>query len=123
MAIGNPLTLSEFIEEVKQELLLQEHESKVPLFSVDEVVLELQVTAQKEGSGGLNIQVVELGAGMSREDVHNVQVTLTPLLSKEERIRLYKKRYPERWKAVEHVNIEGGLKGGDEESLSEDLYD
>lgn len=122
MAIAHNLTLSEFIEEVKQELLLQEYESKVPLFSVDEIVLELQVTAQKEGSGGLNIQVVELGAGMSREDVHNVQVTLTPLLSKEERIRLYKKRHPERWKAVEHVNLVGALKGGDEESLSDDLY-
>ncbi|HWS82722.1 MAG TPA: trypco2 family protein [Ktedonobacteraceae bacterium] len=117
----NPIELRELIEQVKEELLSQEMgtNNKVPLFSVDEVELELQVTVCKEGKAGLQIHVIELGGNVSRDDVQVVKVTLSPLLSKEERIRLYKSRYPDRWQALEDAAVQGGLKGGSQRPLGD----
>jgi hypothetical protein len=77
---------------------------------------------RKEAKGGLQIHVIELGGGASRDDVQTVKVTLTPLLSKEERVRLYRTRYPERWQALETASVEAGLKGV-ERSLEDEVGD
>jgi hypothetical protein len=121
MSEGNSIRLAELIEHIKQELLSTEAEGEnpIPLFSVDQVNLELQVTARKEGKAGIKVYVVELGGGGSRDDVQKVTVTLTPLLSKEERIALYKTRYPEKWKKLEETSIEGLLKGSNDEPLGD----
>ncbi|ACC85033.1 trypco2 family protein [Nostoc punctiforme] len=117
----NSIGLAELIEQIKQELLSTEVEGEkpIPLFSVDQVSLELQVTARKEGKAGIKVYVVELGGGGSRDDVQKVTVTLTPLLSKEERIALYKTRYPQKWKLLEETSIEGLLKGSNDEPLGD----
>jgi Trypsin-co-occurring domain 2 len=121
MSEGNSIGLAELIEHIKQELLSTEVEGEkpIPLFSVDQVNLELQVTARKEGKAGIKVYVVELGGGGSRDDVQKVTVTLTPLLSKEERIALYKTRYPQKWKLLEETSIEGLLKGSNDEPLGD----
>jgi len=118
MSDENPIGLTELIEQVKRELLSTEIDTPeaTPFFSVDEVTLELQVTVSKEGKGGVNIHVVEFGGGVKRDDVQTVKVTLTPLLSKEERVRLYKTRYPELWRSVEEATISGTIKGSTEET-------
>jgi hypothetical protein len=69
--------LAELIQEVKRELLAPEIGSPeaVPLFSVDDIVLELKVTVHKEAKGGVKVYVVELGGGGSRDDVQTVRVT------------------------------------------------
>jgi hypothetical protein len=56
----------------------------VPLFSLDEVKLELTITVRREAKGGINVHVVELGGTGRRDDVQTVTVTLTPWLSKQE---------------------------------------
>ncbi|MFW9259594.1 trypco2 family protein [uncultured Nostoc sp.] len=121
MSEENSIGLAELIEQIKQELLSTEAEGEkpIPLFSVDQVSLELQVTARKEGKAGIKVYVVELGGGGSRDDVQKVTVTLTPLLSKEERIALYKTRYPQKWKLLEETSIEGLLKGSNDEPLGD----
>lgn len=121
MSEENSIGLAELIEHIKQELLSTkaEGEKPIPLFSVDQVNLELQVTARKEGKAGIKVYVVELGGGGSRDDVQKVTVTLTPLLTKEERIALYKTRYPEKWKTLEETSIEGLLKGSNDEPLGD----
>lgn len=89
--------LAELIEQVKRELLpaTSDKEAEVPLLSVDTVELELQVTVRKEGKAGLKFYVFEAGGGRSRDDVQKIKVTLSPMLSKEMRLNLYKKRYPQ----------------------------
>ncbi|MHC0068516.1 trypco2 family protein [Nostoc sp. UIC 10890] len=121
MSEENSIGLAELIEHIKQELLSTEAEGEkpIPLFSVDQVSLELQVTARKEGKAGIKVYVVELGGGGSRDDVQKVTVTLTPLLSKEERIALYKTRYPQKWKLLEETSMEGLLKGSNDEPLGD----
>ena len=113
MGETNSIGLAELIDQVKQELFSQEtgSDTTVPFFSVDQVTLELKVTVSKEGKAGLQIHVIEVGGGLSREDVHTIQVTLTPLVSKEERIQLYKQYFPEAVEAVKRASLTGGMKG------------
>jgi hypothetical protein len=94
----NSIGLAELVAKVRQELLDLENAPDVPLFSVDEIKLQLQVTISKEANGELNIEVVELGGGVSREDVQQVELTLTPLVNKEQRITLFKDKHPDFWK-------------------------
>lgn len=123
MAQEDTIGLAELIEKVKSELLSQElgADGTEPLFSVDEVTLELQVTVKKEGKAGLKVYVVEAGGGASRSDVQVVRVKLTPLLSKEERIRVFQNLHPGEWKAIEAASVKGVLKGVTRQNLS-NLY-
>ncbi len=113
MAQENPLGLIELIKQIKHELLTPEISAggDIPLFSVDEVSLELQVTVHKDAQGGIKIYVVELGGEISRDDVQKVHITLTPLLSKEERIQLYKKHSSNNWQWVERMSVDTAMKG------------
>ncbi|MEP0755216.1 hypothetical protein NDA03_23650 [Trichocoleus sp. Lan] len=121
MAEENSIGLAELIEQVKQELLTpsSKGETDIPLLSVDEVELELQVTVKKEAKGGIKIYVLELGGGGSRDDVQKVKVKLSPIVNKETLLGLYKKRHPERLNELVDDHIEGIFKGGSGENLNE----
>jgi hypothetical protein len=123
VAEENTIGLAELIEQVKRELLTPsvEGETDIPLLSVDEVELELQVTVRKEAKGGIKIYVLELGGGGSRDDVQKVKVKLSPIVNKETLLGLYKKRHPERLNELVDTSIEGTFKGGSDENLSEEL--
>lgn len=109
----NRIGLAELIEQVKRELLTPavDKETDIPLLSVEEVELELQVTLKKEGKGGIKIYVLELGGGGSRDDVQKVKVKLSPIINKETLLSLYRKRHPERLEKLVDQNIEGLFKG------------
>ena len=109
----NLIGLTELIEQVKKELLATspENENDIPFLSVDSVELELQVIVKNEGQGGIKIYVLELGGGVSRDDVQKVKVTLSSLLNKEQLISIYKEKFPERWKALLDTSVEGVMKG------------
>jgi hypothetical protein len=92
-----PIGLTELIYQVKRELLTAESRQNdpVPLFAVDEIELELAFTVSREGQAGINIQVLNVGGGASREDAQTVRVTLKPLRSREELIADLKARDPD----------------------------
>jgi hypothetical protein len=97
-----PIGLNELIYQVKRELLNPEsrEDDPVPLFTVDEIELEVAVTISREGQAGINIQVLNVGGGASREDAQTVRVKLKPLLSREELIAVLRKRDPSLFEAV-----------------------
>ncbi len=76
----------------------------------DAVELQLQVTVSKQGKAGIRIHVIELGGSAGRNDVQTVKVSLTPLLSKEERIALFKQRHPARWHEIEQASVEATVR-------------
>ena len=80
-----PIGLSELIFRVKQDLLSKDHWEKdpEPLFTIDQIEMELGITVSREGEAGINIQVLSLGANVNRQDVQTVRVTLTPLIDKQ----------------------------------------
>ena len=73
---------------------------------------------KKEGKAGLKVYVVTAGGGLSRSDVQVVTVKLTPLLSKEERIRVFQNLHPNEWKSIEAASVKGVLKGVTNQNLS-----
>ncbi|MCC5646212.1 hypothetical protein LC607_25450 [Nostoc sp. CHAB 5824] len=120
MSNENPIGLTELIQKVKKELLAaaittsHNLEESIPLFSVDSVELELQVTVKKDVKGGVKVYVLEAGGGASRDDVQKVKVTLSPLLKKEQLLGIYKNLYPERWQEFMKTSVEGLTKGSEE---------
>ena len=87
--------LAELCDHVKQELMTPTYENHAPLLSVEEVVLEMQVTAVREGKAGIKLYVAELGGGAKRDETQRVTVTLKPLLSNEERKQYLAQHHPE----------------------------
>lgn len=82
--MSQDISLQALIEKVKDELLTPTGGPYYPVFFVDKVELEVAVSVEAEGTGGLDISVLELGGGVSREQGHVVTVTLSPILSREE---------------------------------------
>lgn len=110
---SKPIGLTELIYQVKRELLSAESRQydPVPLFAVDEIELELAVTIGREGEAGINIQVLNVGGGASREDAQTVRVKLKPLRSREELIADLKEHDPELFTTMTHESLTL-LKGG-----------
>lgn len=115
----NLIGLADLIEQLKQDLqsTALDRDAAVPLFGVDVVELELQVTVKNEGKAGIKLYVVDVGGGASRDDVQKVKVSLSPLLSKEQLLSLYKQRYPEKWKAFLETISDTLLKGSDDPGI------
>jgi len=69
-----PIGLAELICQVKRELLNPEgrKDDPVPLFAVDESSSKWR-QHQREGQAGINIQVLNVGGGASREDAQTVR--------------------------------------------------
>jgi hypothetical protein len=120
----NQIGLVELVNELKRELLSLETDAQenVPLFSVDQVELELQVAVTKEAGGGLLIHVIQLGGRVERQDVQTVKVTLSPLLEKQERLQYLRAQHPEDWQKLQEVQIQATFKGQSQQSLDE-LYE
>lgn len=118
MSVG----LAELIQQVEAELLSYgPGTGRVPLFYVQEVTLELQVTISKEGSAGLRIQVIEAGGAIKREDVHTIKVTLDPIVEKKDLVDYYKQNAPGGAQNLPLIAAMALFKGGKQES-QEDTF-
>lgn len=109
--------LSELIEQVKQELLsTTPSKDNVPILCVDSVELQLQVTVRREDKGNLKVNVVsvlsgEMSDGVSRDDVHQVKVTLSPLFDKAQLVEWYKTLYPNEVLPAVKSSLDSLMKG------------
>lgn len=95
---SKPIGLAELIHLVKQELLSPAslQDDPIPLFAVEEIELEVAISVSREGEAGLNLQVLSLGGGVSRQDAQIVRVILKPLRNREELIADLRQRDPQR---------------------------
>jgi len=114
--------LAELIQQVKQDLLstVPGKNTDVPILFVSSVEVEAQVTVKREGKAGLKVDVVsvgggELGGGLSRDDVHKVKVTLSPLFDKERMMEFYQTLQPEKVNAAVQQSLKALYKGDDED--------
>ena len=120
----NLIGLAELIEQVKHELTHVDPDQKKepPVFWVDAVELELQVTVKRDAKLGIKVYVLEAGGGASRDDMQKVKVSLTPLLSKEEIRKLYQEGFPEKVRevAVKSLDMMKGNTGDLDTALPRD---
>lgn len=113
-----PIGLAELIQQVKQDLLSEvPGKSKdAPILFVSSVEVEVQVTVKREGKAGVKVNVVsiggaEAGGGISRDDVHKVKVTLSPLFDKERMMEFYQTLQPNQVPASVKQSMDALLKG------------
>ena len=81
-------SLQAVIAQIKSELLSATSSPEYPLFLVDKLEVEVAINIKAEGHGGIKIEVLELGGGISREQCNTVKITLSPILSREEQRKL-----------------------------------
>lgn len=114
----NMIGLAELIKQVKYELTYTDPDQaqEPPVFWVDAVELELQVTVKRDAKAGIKVYVLEAGGSSSRDDVQKVKVSLTPLLSKEEGRKVYQEKSPEKVREVAAKSLD--LMKGDSGNLN-----
>ena len=103
--LARSVSLSELIAWVKQDLLSEEarNNDPVPLFTIDEVTVEVNFTVEANDEGKISLKIIEFGGGVSGQTVQKATIKLTPILTKEESIQLLKKKHPELFKEVEET--------------------
>jgi Trypsin-co-occurring domain 2 len=122
MSDENSIGLAELIEQVKRELLAtapgrtKDTPVLAPILFVNSVELELQVTVKRGGTGGVKVNVVsvggaEIGGSISRDDVHKVKVTLSPLFDKERLMEFYGTLNPDKFHSSVKQSLEALFKG------------
>ena len=116
---GNAIGLAELVEQVKQELLsAAPSKDNVPILFVDSVELQLQVTVKRERQSKVKVEVVaiggvEVGGGGSRDDVHQIKVTMSPIFDKTQLLQWYKELYPNEVIPAIKNSLDGLMKGGE----------
>lgn len=125
MSDEKSIGLAELIEQVKKELLstVPGQTKDAPLLFVNSVELELQVTVKRGGTSGVKVNVVsiggaEIGGSLSRDDVHKVKVTLSPLLDKERLMEFYEALHPDKTFSSVKRSLDALLKGNEEDPPS-----
>lgn len=116
MAKEKPIGLVELIDKIKEDLLTTKPQSIAgPLFSVDEVTLEITVTVHREANGGIQIHVLEFGGNINREDAQKITVKLTPLVDRAELLRAYQAEHPDDWQTLKSRSAIALFKGSQNE--------
>ncbi|MDA0265487.1 MAG: hypothetical protein O2890_12835 [Cyanobacteria bacterium] len=120
MADDKEIGLTELIEQVKQDLLTPPTpNSEPPILFVESVELELQVTAKREGTAGIKIDVLSIGGGeaggaLSQEKAHTVKVKLSPLFEKAQLVQWYKDLRGDQVLPAVNSSLDALIKGNDE---------
>ncbi|NET86092.1 MAG: hypothetical protein F6J94_30715 [Moorea sp. SIO1F2] len=134
---NSPIGLSEFIQQVKHDLLsvAPGQEKDAPLLCVESVELELQVsvkrTAKAGAKGNIKINVLgtggevggELGGDLGRDEIHKVKVKLSPLFDKERLLEFYQTLHRDKVPTTVKNSLKALLKGNEEGNLNDDLGD
>ena len=132
---NNSIDLAEFIQQVREDLLLEtpQKDNDAPFLFVESVELELQVTAKRtEKAGvksGVKISVLgvggeiggEIGGDVGREQVQKIKVKLSPIFDKERLLRLYEILDSDKVPATVKNSLTGLLKGNEVSNLDEEL--
>ncbi|MEO6721328.1 MAG: trypco2 family protein [Ferruginibacter sp.] len=81
MPTNQPLSLSELIKTVADELRLANENSKekTPVMKFTECELELKVNVAVEGKAGIKFWIVDIGGGGKKENAHTIKVKFNSL--------------------------------------------
>jgi hypothetical protein len=82
--MAKSLSISDLIEQVKADLMRERADASPALFAISEVEVQVSFTAERNASGGIDLQVVQLGAGGATSQTHSITVRLAPLVTPED---------------------------------------
>jgi hypothetical protein len=73
------ISIKEFIQRVKEELVDAQDKTGSPFYELNEVTLEISFALEATGKAGFDLYVVELGSEAKAQQSHKVSLKLTPL--------------------------------------------
>lgn len=82
--MDSEVTLQQLIDQVKKELIPKFDEPNKPLFLVEKVEIQVAVKITHEGNGGINLQVINIGGGVSKDFSNTITISLTPIIPPEQ---------------------------------------
>ncbi len=108
--LTRPVSLSELVHWVKQDLLSKEalENDPIPLFAIDEITVEVNFVVESKAKGGISLlQVLEFGGEVGAQSVQKATIKMTPILDREEMIDELVARRPEIVKEMrsEHARV------------------
>ena len=71
--------IDQIIKELKNTVEERKKKNKTPFFNINNVEIEIHTKVKKLADGALNISVVQVGSELSKEDTHQVKISLTPI--------------------------------------------
>lgn len=122
--MSEDIGLLDLIYQVKNELLARrpvEAAKGLPaLFWIDQIELDLSVAVTRGRGGSIKVAVIpavdsELSSSRSEQRGHTVKVRLTPLLSRDEMVRLLSEVDPDFRGALENLSRTGLARESDDE--------
>jgi hypothetical protein len=77
---NKPIGIKELIDRAKAELL-EQHDASNPIFAIKQVELTINFTVERSGEGGIDFQVVKVGAGKTSSEAQTIHVVLESLVT------------------------------------------
>lgn len=116
----NPASVSDLIYWVKKELLSEEARKKdpVPLFSIEEVTVEVNFVVDTNVKAGVSIlKVVDFGSEIGGQAVQKATIKMKPLVKSEELLEELSQEEKDKIRKSAIVGLfKGTLKGGEVKS-------
>ena len=84
------LGLRELINRVKQDLLSEQLQDDPAIFSIDEVLLELNFSISGDIESGFDLGIVTLGSEINEQRVQKITLKMTPLIQREQLLKKLK---------------------------------
>jgi hypothetical protein len=109
-----PISLSDLIYWVKQELLSEEARKNdpVPLFAIDEITVEINFIVEGTVKGGFSaLTIVEAGSEVSEQRVQKATIKMAPILDRAMVIDELVASNPEIVEVVKSESVKAILKG------------
>jgi hypothetical protein len=82
------IPLHDLIQRIRHDLQHDQTENDFPVFYIDEVNVEINFVVTGDIKSGFNLGVASLGSKVSESRTQKIGLKLSPLMSKEEAIRL-----------------------------------
>ena len=77
------ISISDFIHQVKRELIEAQGRSGEPFYSLSEVTLEISFVLEAKAGAGMKLYVLDLNGETKAEQTHKVSLKLHPIVSEE----------------------------------------
>lgn len=117
--MNSGIEVTKLINQLKKDLLSTDH-NDVPLLSVDEIEIELQVLVKDEGKAGIKLYVFDLSGSSSVEGTQKIKIKLSPIVDKATLLKLYQASQPEKSLSTLSQSL-GAVFKGESKNLDDEI--
>ena len=118
--MNSGIEVTKLINQLKKDLL-STNADDVPLLSVDEIEIELQVVVKDEGKAGIKLYIFDLSGSSSVEGTQKIKIKLSPIFDKATLLDLYQASQPEKSSSTLSQSLGAVFKGEATNNLDDEI--